>query len=84
MKISNKTLWIITILGLIAVFPVGIAGLCVLAYRYWNEHQSTQDTQKEDDMRHQREIELKEIDMVRKANEILIHLIQDEHRKEDC
>lgn len=31
---------------------------------------------------HQREIELKEIDMVRKSNEILLHLIQDEHREE--
>jgi len=32
---------------------------------------------------HQREIEQKEIDMVRKSNDILIHLIQDEHREED-
>lgn len=30
----------------------------------------------------QREIERKEIDMVRKSNEILLHLIQDEHREE--
>jgi len=32
---------------------------------------------------HQREIEQKEINMVRKSNDILIHLIQDEHRGED-
>jgi len=31
----------------------------------------------------QREVERKEIDMVRKSNDILIHLIQDEHREED-
>lgn len=30
----------------------------------------------------QREIERKEINMIRKANEILLHLIQDEHREE--
>jgi len=32
---------------------------------------------------HQREVEQKEIDMVRKSNEILLHLIQDQHREED-
>jgi len=35
------------------------------------------------ELEHQREIEQKEIDMVRKSNDILIHLIQDEHRGED-
>jgi len=30
-----------------------------------------------------REIEQKELDMVRKSNEILLHLIQDEHREEN-
>lgn len=35
------------------------------------------------ELERQREIERKEIDMVRKSNEILLHLIQDEHREED-
>ena len=34
-------------------------------------------------MERQREIERREVDMVRKSNEILLHLIQDEHREED-
>ena len=31
----------------------------------------------------QRKIEQREVEMVRKSNEILLHLIQDEHREED-
>ena len=34
------------------------------------------------ELERQREIERKEIDIVRKSNEILLHLIQDEHREE--
>lgn len=34
-----------------------------------------------EELERQREIERKEIDMVRKSNEILLHLIQDEHRE---
>lgn len=40
-------------------------------------------TKEAEELKHQREIERKEIDMVRKSNEILLHLIQDEHREED-
>lgn len=36
-----------------------------------------------EELERQREAERREIDMVRKSNEILLHLIQDEHRKED-
>jgi len=36
-----------------------------------------------EELERQREIERKELDMVRKSNEILLHLIQDEHREED-
>ncbi len=36
-----------------------------------------------EELEHQREIEQKEIDMVRKSNEILLHLIQDQHREGD-
>lgn len=37
-----------------------------------------------EELERQREIERKEINMVRKSNEILLHLIQDEHREKDC
>lgn len=40
-------------------------------------------TKEAEELEHQREIERKEIDMVRKSNEILLHLIQDEHREKD-
>lgn len=33
-------------------------------------------------MERQREAERREVEMVRKSNEILLHLIQDEHREE--
>ena len=36
-----------------------------------------------EELEHQREAERREIDMVRKSNDILLHLIQDEHREED-
>lgn len=35
------------------------------------------------ELERQREAERREVEMVRKSNEILLHLIQDEHRKED-
>ena len=35
-----------------------------------------------EELERQREAERREIDMVRKSNEILLHLIQDEHREE--
>ena len=80
MKLSDQTLWIITIISLLTVFPVGVVGLCILLYRYNRRYQ---DTKKDEKLlqRHQREIELKEIEMVRKSNEILIHLIQDQGRE---
>lgn len=36
-----------------------------------------------EELERQREAERREIDMVRKSNEILLHLIQDEHREEE-
>lgn len=36
-----------------------------------------------EELERQREAERREIDMVRKSNDILLHLIQDEHREED-
>ena len=35
-----------------------------------------------EELERQREAEQREIDMVRKSNDILLHLIQDEHREE--
>jgi len=35
------------------------------------------------ELKHQREIERKEIDVLRKSNEILLHLMHDQHREED-
>ncbi len=35
-----------------------------------------------EELERQREAERREIDMVRKSNDILLHLIQDEHREE--
>ena len=35
-----------------------------------------------EELERQREAERREVDMVRKSNEILLHLIQDEHREE--
>ena len=45
-------------------------------------NESETSKQKRQKAKRQREIERKEIDMVRKSNEILLHLIQDEHREE--
>ena len=36
-----------------------------------------------EELERQREAERREIEMVRKSNDILLHLIQDEHREED-
>ena len=41
------------------------------------------NTGEAEELERQREIERKEVEMVRKSNEILLHLIQDEHREED-
>lgn len=36
-----------------------------------------------EELERQREAERREVEMVRKSNEILLHLIQDEHREEE-
>ncbi|MCI9332333.1 MAG: hypothetical protein HFG05_09195 [Oscillibacter sp.] len=73
MKISITTAWIISIICFFFVWPLGLIGMCISLYI---------TIQNKKGKEHQREIELKEIDMVRKSNEILLHLIQDEHREE--
>jgi len=76
-KISIVGAWLITILGLISYWPLAIVGICLVIYI------SIKNRNVKKTAEHQREIERKEIDMVRKSNDILIHLIQDEHRGED-
>ena len=36
-----------------------------------------------EELERRREAERREVEMVRKSNEILLHLIQDEHREKD-
>lgn len=42
-----------------------------------------QNSGEAEELERQREIERREIDMVRKSNEILLHLIQEEHREKE-
>lgn len=80
----------IIIFLLITVWPVGLLALIVylLIWPLLKSHEEQARQQRAEhkefkELKHQREIEKKEIDMVRKSNEILLHLIQDEHREED-
>ncbi len=87
MKITATRAWIISLICFpIGLWPIGLLGICVALYmtlknllRSGTQQNSSQD----EELEHQREIERKEVDMVRKSNEILIHLIQDQHRGED-
>ena len=58
---------------------LAIINLIIAIYITMNESETSK--QKRQKAKRQREIERKEIDMVRKSNEILLHLIQDEHRQ---
>jgi len=78
MKTIVTVSWITTILFfVIGVWPVALLinlpiAICITGImREKNSKQAKQ-----------REIEQKEIDMVRKSNEILLHLIQNEHRED--
>lgn len=84
MKISTAGAWIITLLCFISgiLWPLGLIGICVSLYITVKNLTSRQSSGKAEELERQREIERKEIDMVRKSNEILLHLIQDEHREE--
>lgn len=74
MKISVTAAWIISVICFIFIWPLGLVGMCISLYM---------TIQQQKNKRHQKDIEQKEIDMIRKSNEILLHLIQDEHREED-
>ncbi len=84
MKISTAGAWIITLLCFVSgiLWPLGLIGICVSLYITVKNLTSRQSSKEDEELERQREIERKEIDMVRKSNEILLHLIQDEHREE--
>lgn len=82
----TKTSIIISIIGTLllalGLWPIGIPLLVWGIYRISREAKAQQYSGEAEELERQREIERKEIDMVRKSNEILLHLIQDEHREE--
>ena len=78
MKTITIIAWGTTLLFfIIGVWPIGLLNLLISVCMIGILHEKNSKQAK------QREIERKELDMVRKSNEILLHLIQDEHRKED-
>lgn len=74
--------WIITAICFIFIWPIGLIAACISLYMTTKNLMSRQSSGEAEELKRQREIEQKEIDMVRKSNEILLHLIQDEHREE--
>ena len=82
----SKTSLTITIVGIILTFfglwPIGIPFLICGIYRISREAKAQQNSGEAEELERQREAERREIDMVRKSNDILLHLIQDEHREE--
>lgn len=72
-KSSIIKAWIITIICFIFIWPVGLIAACISLYMTIRD--IIIDTKKQEAMK-------KEMEMVRKSNEILLHLIQDEHREE--
>ncbi len=66
--------WIITLICFIFIWPLGLIAACISLYM--TIRSLLVDIKKQAAME-------KEVEMVRKSNEILLHLIQDEHREED-
>lgn len=66
--------WIITLICFIFIWPLGLIAACIALYM--TIRSLLVDVKKQAAME-------KEVEMVRKSNEILLHLIQDEHREED-
>ncbi len=80
----KTTLWAVTIfLFLTGVWPVALLSLLAAIIITISEKKKTERSCQAEELKRQREIEQKEIDMVRKSNETLLHLIQDQHREED-
>lgn len=85
MKNTVIALWIATIfLFLIGLWPIALLCLLIAIATTISEKAKDQRSSGEaEELERQREAERREIDMVRKSNDILLHLIQDEHREED-
>lgn len=85
MKVSTAGAWIITLFCFASgiLWPFGLIGICISLYITIKNLMTQQSTGEAEELERQREAERREIDMVRKSNEILLHLIQDEHREED-
>ena len=84
MKNTVITLWIATIfLFLIGLWPIALFCLLIAIATTISEKAIARRSSGEaEELERQREAERREIDMVRKSNDILLHLIQDEHREE--
>jgi len=84
MNTITKALWggaiLLFILG---VWPVALLIALIATIVTLSERKKAERSYQDKELEHQREIERKEIDMVRKSNDILIRLIQDKHRGED-
>lgn len=65
--------WIITLICFIFSWPIGLMATCISLYITIKN--LLVDVKKQEALK-------KEIETVRKSNEILLHLIQDEHREE--
>ena len=71
--------------------PSIVTSLCEIAtivllvltiYALIKSRATRRNSREAEEIERQREAERQEIDMVRKSNDILLHLIQDEHREE--
>lgn len=84
---ENKitVLWITTaVLFLLGLWPIALLCLLIATTLTFSEKAKARRSSEEaEELERQREAERREVDMVRKSNEILLHLIQDEHREED-
>ena len=75
--------WIITLICFIFIWPIGLIAACVSLYITIKELPARRSSEEAEELARQREAERREVEMVRKSNEILLHLIQDEHREEE-
>ena len=75
--LHDITDWLYSLFALLFIYSIG-----------WNIVQAVKgliarrSSGEAEELERQREAERREIDMVRKSNDILLHLIQDEHREE--
>lgn len=78
-------LWLVTIfLFLTGLWPIALICLLMAITMTISEKAKAQRNSGEaEELERQREAERREVEMVRKSNEILLHLIQDEHREKE-